>query len=221
MQKIYRMRNVLMMFALMMGVALQPAAAQDDAKAKEMLDHAYAMLAKLKSLKADFTLELKGGGVNDTKKGTFYMKGPKYRVEIAGQEIICNNETLWTIIKATNEVQITEYNPDAQAISPAKLFTDNFFENEYYYKYAGKRKVSGKTCDVIQLTPKSKDKQFSKVEIAITEKKVILGGQVWEKNGNTYRYDIAKYDANPPSITDATFVFDPKAHPDMEVIDLR
>lgn len=218
---IYRMKNLLMICALMVGMAVQQAHAQDDAKAKAMLDDAYDMLAKLKTLKADFSLELKGGGVNDTKKGTFYMKGPKYRVEIAGQEIICNNETLWTVIKATNEVQITEYNPDAQAISPAKLFTENFFENEYNYKYAGKRKVSGKMCDVIQLTPKSKDKQFSKVEIAITEKKVILGGQVWEKNGNTYRYDITKYDANPAGVTDATFVFDAKKHPEMEVIDLR
>lgn len=199
----------------------QPALAQNDKQAKELLDAAYKKINGLKSLKADFTLELKGGGVNDTKKGTFIMKGPKYRVEIAGQEIICNNETLWTIIKATNEVQVTDYNPDAQTISPAKLFTNNFYDKEYNYSYVGKRKINGKVADVIELTPKSSDKQFSKVQMSVGSNNTIMGGQVWEKNGNTYRYDITNYSPNPQSVTDATFVFDPKKHPNMEVIDLR
>lgn len=206
---------------MVLAVALQPAHAQTDKKAKELLDAAYKKLNALKSLKADFTLELKGGGVNDTRKGTFYMKGPKYRVAIAGQEIISDNKTVWTIIKATNEVQVTDANPDAQAISPAKLFTSNFYDKEYNYTYAGERKINGKVADVITLTPKGSGKAFSKVEIAISKDKVILGGQVWEKNGNTYRYDITNYTPNPPTVTDATFTFDPKKNPGMEVIDLR
>lgn len=215
------MRNFILVLTIILGIAAQPAAAQNDTKAKALLDAAYKKVNELKSLKANFTLELKGGGVNDTKKGTFYMKGPKYRVAIAGQEIICDNKTLWTYIKATNEVQITEYNPDAQTISPSKIFTNNFYDKEYNYKYAGKRKINGKECDVIELTPKGSGKQFSKVQMAVTSSKTILGGQVWEKNGNTYRYDITNYSPNPASVTDATFTFDAKKHPGVEVIDLR
>ncbi|MBZ0099294.1 MAG: outer membrane lipoprotein carrier protein LolA [Taibaiella sp.] len=215
------MRKLLILCVMALGVALQPAQAQTDKKAKDLLDAAYKKLNSLKSLKADFTLELKGGGVNDTKKGTFYMKGPKYRVSIAGQEIISDNKTVWTVIKATNEVQVTDHNPDAQAISPAKLFTSNFYDKEYNYKYAGERKINGKVADVVALTPKNSGKAFSKVEIAIGKDKVIMGGQVWEKNGNTYRYDITNYSPNPSSVTDATFTFDPKKNPGMEVIDLR
>lgn len=213
------MRNLLILLAVLIGY--MPAGAQGDKKAQELMNAAYKKINGLTSLKADFTLELKGGGVNDTKKGTFYMKGPKYRVEIAGQEIICDNKTLWTIIHATNEVQITEYNPDAQTISPSKLFTNDFLDKEYKYSYVGKRKINGKVCDVVELTPNSSDKQFSKVQMSITANNTILGGQVWEKNGNTYRYDITDYSPNPQTVTDATFVFDPKKHPDMEVIDLR
>lgn len=215
------MKRILILCAILIGFTTVPATAQTDKKAKELLDAAYKNINDLKSLKADFTLELKGGGMNDTKKGTFYMKGPKYRVAIAGQEIICDNETVWTIVKATNEVQVTEYNPDAQTVSPSKLFTENNYDKDYNYKYIGERKIKGKVCDIIELTPKTKDKQFSKVQMSVDKAKTIKGGQVWEKNGNTYRYDLTSYTANSPSVTDATFTFDPKKHPGVEVIDLR
>lgn len=215
------MKKLLILCAVLVGITQLPATAQTDKKAKELLDAAYKKINGLKTLKADFTLELKGGGVNDTKKGTFYMKGPKYRVAIAGQEIICDNKTVWTIVKATNEVQVTDYNPDAQTISPTKLFTNNFYEKEYNYKYIGERKINGKVCDIIELTPKSSDKQFTKVQMSVDKSQTIKGGQVWEKNGNTYRYDLTSYSPNIASVTDATFTFNPKQHPEMEVIDLR
>lgn len=215
------MRKILILCAIAIGFTLQPAMAQTDKKAKELLDAAYKKISTLKTLKADFSLELKGGGVNDKKKGTFSMKGPKYRVKIAGQEIICDNKTIWTYIEATNEVQVTDYNPDAQTISPTKLFTNGFVEKEYNYKYAGERKINGKVCDIIELTPKEDGKMFSKVQMSVDKTKTILGGQVWEKNGNTYRYDISNYTPNSPAVTDATFTFDAKKHPGVEVIDLR
>lgn len=215
------MKKILALCVIAIGLAVQPANAQADKKAKGILDAAYKKINTLKSLKADFTLELKGSGVNDKKSGTFYMKGPKYRVSIAGQEIICDNKTVWTVIKATNEVQITDYNPDAQTISPTKLFTSNFYDKEYSYKYAGERKVNGKIVDVIELTPKGSDKAFTKVEMAVAKDNTIVGGQVSEKNGNTYRYDIKNYTANSPAVTDATFTFDPKKNPGIEVVDLR
>lgn len=216
------MRKILILCAIAIGFISQPVVAQTtDKKAKEILDAAYKKINALKSLKADFSLELKGGGVNDKKTGTFFMKGPKYRVTIAGQEIICDNKTVWTIVKATKEVQVTDYNPDAQTISPTKIFTSNFYDKEYSYKYAGERKVNGKVCDIIELTPKGSGKAFTKVEMAVGKDKTILGGQIWEKNGNTYRYDIKNFTPNSASVTDATFTFDPKKYPGVEVIDLR
>lgn len=216
-----KMKKFLILGALAVGLFAQIASAQTDNKAKALLDAAYKKINSLKSVKSDFTLELKGGGVNEKKTGTFYMKGPKYRVAIAGQEIICDNKTIWTVINATKEVQVTDYNPDEQAISPTKLFTSNFYDKEYNYKYSGERKVNGKVCDVIELTPKSADKMFTKVEMAVTKDKTIAGGQIWEKSGNVYRYDIKNFTPNAPGVTDATFTYDAKKFPGYEVIDLR
>lgn len=213
------MRQILTLCMLALAVMVQPAAAQSGNKAKDILDAANTKMKNLKSLKANFSLELVGSGVNEKKTGIFYLKGEKYRIQIAGQEIINDTKTIWTYIKATNEVQITENDPDNQAISPAKLFT-NFYDKEYDYHYAGKRKIDGKECDVIELSPKDSDKGYSKVQLAIDKNKDIVGGQVWEKNGNTYKYTISGYLPNA-KLGDEVFTFDAKKFPGVEVIDLR
>lgn len=211
----------LLNLVLVAGLMAQPAMAQGDAKAKGILEAVSKKVNSLKSLKSNFALYLKGsnGKVSDTKKGTIYMKGPKYRVTLGGQEIICDNKTVWTYIKDVNEVQVSSYNPNEQTISPAKLFT-NFYDKEYSYKYAGTRKVNGKQADIIELKPLNSSKQFSKIELAVDANKTILGGRVWEKNGNEYQYEVSNFTPNAP-LDEALFTFDKKKHPGVEVVDLR
>lgn len=200
---------------------IQPAFAQNDAKAKGILDAMSKKMNGLNSLKTNFALKLAGsnGKVKETKKGTFYMKGTKYHVTLAGQEIICDNKTVWTYTKDANEVQVSNFDPNAQTISPAKLFT-NFYDKEYNYKYAGTRKVNGKDCNIIELSPTNKSKGFSKVELAIDKTNTIVGGNIWEKNGNQYQYEVSGFTPNAP-VADNMFTFDAKKYPGVEVVDLR
>lgn len=204
-----------------LSVMATPVLAQNDTKAKTILENVSKRVNSLKSLKANFALHLAGanGKVKETKKGSFMMKGPKYKVTLAGQEIICDNKTVWTYMKETNEVQVSSYNPNEQTISPAKLFT-NFYDKEYAYKYKGSKKVNGKDCDVVELVPTSKSKQFSKVELAVDKNNTIVGGNIWEKNGNQYQYDVSGFTPNA-SISDASFTFDKSKYPGVEVVDLR
>jgi len=200
----------------------QSAFAQHDAKAKDVLEAVSRKISSLKSLKANFALHLTGanGKVKETKKGAFFMKGQKYRVLLDGQEIICDNKTVWTFMKDVNEVQVSNYNPGEQTLSPAKLFT-NFYDKEYSYRYVGQRKVNGKNCDVIEMTPTGGSKQFTRVELAIDKAtSTIAGGNIWEKNGNQYQYSISGFSPNA-KINDAYFTFSEKEHPGVEVVDLR
>ncbi len=196
--------------------------AQNDAKAKTILEAVSKKINGLKSLKANFALHLSSanGKANNTKKGTFYMKGPKYRVELSGQEIICDNKTVWTYTKDAKEVQVSSYNPNEQTISPSKLFT-NFYDKEYKYTYVGEKKLNGKTVAIIDLVPTNGGKQFNKVELMVDKtSNTITGGSIWEKNGNNYQYEISNFTPNA-NIPDASFTFDTKAHPGVEVVDLR
>lgn len=202
--------------------AVQPTAAQTDAKAKSILDAVTQKVNGLKSLKANFTLNLAGanGKTKQSKSGTFFMKGQKYKILIQGQEIICDGKTVWTYVKDNNEVQISNYNPSEQTISPNKLIT-NFYDKEYKYKYAGIKKSGVRNCDAIELTPNNTDKQFSKVEILVDKAtNTIAGGSITEKNGNHYTYTISNFSSNA-AITDDQFTFNTQTHKGVEVVDLR
>lgn len=216
------MKKFLSVFAMILCCSIHSAFAQNDAKAKAILDATTKKINSLKSLKANFALYLTSanGKTKETKKGTFAMKGKKYHVVLGGQEIICDNKTVWTYNKDANEVQVSTFNASEQTISPAKLFT-GFYEKEYRYKYVGTRKVNGKNCDVVELTPTNASKQFKKVELAIDKATgIITGGNLWEKNGNQYQYSITNFTPNA-AINDSYFTFNPKQYPGVEVVDLR
>src|SRR6185312_10402533 len=102
------MKKILSICVVALSLAAS-ANAQTDTKAKAVLDAATKKVNSLKSFKADFALKLaaKGGKVNETKKGAVAMKGPKYHVVLGGQEIICDNKTMWTYNKDAKEVQVS------------------------------------------------------------------------------------------------------------------
>lgn len=216
------MKKLLSVCVLVMCCALQPVMAQTDAKAKVVLEAVSKKINGLKSLKANFSLKLTGGkgNVTDSKKGTFSLKGQKYHVALSGQEIICDTKTVWTYTKDAKEVQVSNYNPNEQTLSPAKLFT-NFYDKEYKYTYKGTQKMGAKTCDVVELMPKDKNKQFTKIELMVDKaSSTIVGGNIWEKNGNKYVYEISGFTPNP-NIPESFFTWNPKEHPGVEVVDLR
>src|SRR4051794_39611673 len=81
---------------------------QNDPKAKSILDNVSKKFSTLKSVVANFVLKVEGANnsVTDSKKGTVYLKGAKYKVNLDGQEIISDNKTSWTYAKDANEVTI-------------------------------------------------------------------------------------------------------------------
>ncbi len=217
------MKKALLVCGLVAAVTMNNAAAQTDTKAKAVLEAVTKKVNSLKSLKANFELKLtggKGGKVTDSKKGTISLKGQKYHVQLSGQEILCDTKSVWTYNVDAKEVTLTNYNPADQGISPAKLLT-NFYDKEYKYKYIGERKEAGKAVDVVELVPTDKAKQVSKVELLVDKaSSMIVGGNIWSKNGNKTQYVISKIVPNAP-IADNYFVWDQKAHPGVELNDVR
>nr|MBP6314086.1 outer membrane lipoprotein carrier protein LolA [Chitinophagaceae bacterium] len=209
-------------FALLFVCMTTLVHAQNDPKAKVILDNVSKKVKALKSLKANFSITITGakGAKPQTKKGTVNMKGDKYFINLSGQEIYCDTKTIWTYMKESNEVQITSFDPNENSFTPSKLFT-NFYDKEYTYKYAGEQTVGGKKVDVIHLAPTNKSKQYSKVELMIDKaNSVVAGGKMYEKNGNVYAYTVSGYTPNA-AMTDNMFVFNAKKYPKVEVVDLR
>lgn len=197
---------------------------QSDPEAKQILDKASARIKAYKSIQAVFTLEIQdsqGSAQDVKKKGTIWMKGNAYRVDINSQEIYSDGKTIWTYDKSSNEVTITKYDPSSNSLaSPQKLFT-NFYDKAFLYKVNGEQKQAGKTVQEIEMTPTDKTRSFHKIYLYIDKQShMVVSGKMLDKSGNKYIYTISNLNGNLP-LTDANFTFDKSKHPGVEEVDLR
>lgn len=194
----------------------------NDPNAKKILDGVTAKFKSYQSVKADFVLQIEdaSGKIQGTKKGTAYMKGNQYKVELADQHIFCNAQKIWTYDKEANEVQINKFDPSGESFSPQKIFT-NFYEKDFLFKLNGEKKEAGKVLQEIELTPTDKNKAFFKVLVHVDKAtKNIVSTKLFEKNGNRYIYNVTRFIPNE-KIDNSFFVFNTSKYPGIEVIDLE
>jgi outer membrane lipoprotein carrier protein len=195
--------------------------AQVDKKADKLLNTISARYKKFKTIKADFTytIESKADKTQEKQKGTIYVKGNKFRLDIAGQMIICDNQTVWTYNKEVNEVQVNVYKPKESTIRLDDIFT--MYGKGFYYKIAEEKKEAGRDIAVVELTPKDKKKNYFKIKLTIDKtNQSILKSVVYDKSGTIHTYTITNQVPNL-KLDEAFFTFDPKKYPKVEVIDLR
>ncbi len=214
MKKVYAV--ILMMTAGMMSVMAQG----NDPNAKKLLDGVSTKFKTYKTVQAKFSLRIENGAGKSlgTKTGTVYMKGSKYRISVTGQEIFSDGSNTWTFDKASNEVTISKIDPTANTITPQKLFT-NFYDKDFLYKLNGMSTAAGKKMNEIELTPTDKTKPFFKILLYV-DNNSIVSTKLFEKTGNKYTYSTSSLTPNA-NVPDATFVFDAKKYPGVEVVDLR
>lgn len=217
------MTRILIAIATTILIMAQPALAQTDAKAKAVLEQVNKNFKKLKSLKADFTMKISNGnGLNETKKGAFYLKGDMYRIEMDGMQIMTDAKNLYRYMKEMGEVTITEYVASEQEISPQKIFAGDYTKS-YKSVYNGTKTVSGKSCDVITMTAINSTADMKTVKLYIDKKSdIIIRSEMTSKEGSNYAYDISNFKTNP-ALDNSFFVFDAKAkgNEGVEVVDMR
>lgn len=214
------MKKFYFLAIVLLGVAISSNAQYD----KQALDKLEAMSAKYKNAgayKSDFIYSL----INDVEDiqedyiGTITVKGDKFILELDEQEIYNNGVTVWTYLPGINEVNIDNYDPVENEITPSKIYTA--YKEGYKYIYLGEDKVEGKSASVIDLIPDDKDSQFFKIKLLISNKdNSLLGWTIFDKGGNKYKYNITDYKPNV-NVEDKDFEFNPKNYPGVEVIDLR
>lgn len=195
--------------------------AQGDKKAKDILSGVSSKYRSYKSMKADFsyTLENPTAKIKETQSGSIILSGVKYRLAIAGQEVICDGKTIWTFMKEAKEVQVNSVDPAEGGIKPNEIFT--MYEKGFLYKFVDEKKVGGKVQQNIELTPTDKTKNFFKIKLTVDKaSKQIVKSVIFEKTGNRYTYAIKEFTPNF-AVNAGTFLFDAKKYPGVEVVDLR
>jgi outer membrane lipoprotein-sorting protein len=181
-------------------------------KAFSLIDGMQKKYKAMGSFSANFTYQTEGAA---TMSGSITVKGTKFRLKTAGQEIFNNGKEVATYIKEINEVNISSFDPSEGDLNIAKIYT--------FDKKAYKVSLKGESAGVatVELAPVAKGTQVKSITLKIkTKDQSISEWTIVNKEGKKQYYKVSKL--NPKAnAEDKFFTFDKKAFPGVEVNDLR
>jgi outer membrane lipoprotein carrier protein len=198
--------------------------AQNDDKAKKILDEMSATYKDIPAFNANFVnrLENKVEGLDEDFSGEITIMGNKYHLKVGDQEIYNNGETVWTYLKESNEVNIDYYYPEDGDMSPSNIF--NAYKEGYKYRFIEQKQKGSRKVNVVELQPEAGTDnfdQFIKIKLEIfDDTNTLASWQIYDKVGNVYSYTITGFNPNLKADSDM-FEFDPSEYPGVEIIDLR
>jgi outer membrane lipoprotein-sorting protein len=206
---------ILLSFLTLNGIA------QGSKDASLLIDKISKRYKKFKSIKADFTysIESKAEKINEKQKGNIVIKGNKFRLDIAGQTIICDNKTQWTYSKEINEVNIQHYKPKEGIMKLDDIFT--MYNKGFVSKIGEIVRELGRELTIIELAPKDKKKNYFKIKLYVEKNnQQIIKTIIFDKNGSVHTYNITNQIPNI-KFEDGYFTFISKKYPNVEINDMR
>lgn len=206
--------NRLLLAIWILCLAFPTLAQQPDAK--DIMDRTAEVFRNAGGIKAAFTVRSPQG----TSNGVICLKGERFLLETEGMTTWFDGKTQWTYVESNDEVNVSEPTPEElQSINPYTLL--------YMYKQGYKLKLGKLNNDQDRYTNKivltSTDrKQDLQCIILYVAKKTLrpLRVSMAQRNGDTVIIIINSYQTGQ-AYSDSFFVFDKKAYPEAEVIDLR
>jgi outer membrane lipoprotein-sorting protein len=214
------------------ALAQTPVNPSYDPKAKAILDEVSKTAKAYTSIQATFSITFDKGTTKEVKEGSVTIKGKKYHVTMKNkvkekfynEEYINDTKTNWSFTEKENEVTIDNA-PDPnketkEGFSPNNIFT--IHEKGFKYKFDKEETQNGRVVQLITLYPEKPDKKnYSSIKIVVDKvKKQIVSATMMNKDGTKTIYTVKTFTSNQ-EVPDTTFTFDMKAHPNVEVIDLR
>jgi outer membrane lipoprotein-sorting protein len=209
-------KNAYLLFAALIFVS-SAAIAQGDKKSSAILEAMSNKYQKIKSFKASFTYLPEGG---KPLKGEATVKGTKFRLKMAGQEIFNDGKLMATYIKETNEVNLQDFDPTASGdLDPTRIYSA--YKKGFKYAFLKEKKEGAKTLEVVELTSTNKSGQVDKVQIEVNKAdKSINSWKIFQKNGQEVTYKVDQFQPDV-AVADNYFSFNAKQYPGVEVVDLR
>lgn len=164
------------------------------------------------SFSANFSYQT-DGSANMT--GSITVKGTKFRLKTAGQEIFNNGKEVATYIKEINEVNISSFDPADGDLNPAKIYT--FDKKGYKFKLVSQ---TGGVA-IVDMLPGAKSTQVKLITLKINSADfTVKEWTIVNKAGKKQVFKVTKL--NPKAgVNDAYFTFSKKSFPGVEVNDLR
>ena len=198
--------------------------AQQDEKAKGILDKVSEKTRSYKTISAafSFSMENKEMEINEKNEGSIKLKGKKYSVNLsdAGIQVFSDGTTLWNYMKDGNQVIISKIDDESSDLTdPTSLFS--IYEKGFDSKFVSEKMEDNKTIYQIDLFPNEDKQEISKITVSIDKESMMIHAAVlYATDGNLYVIKIKKLETNI-DFPDSEFVFDASKYNDVETIDWR
>lgn len=189
--------------------------------ADELLKQVVDKTAAYDNLAVDFyyTMQNELAGISESNEGRLLLQGDAFKLEVAGQTIINDGETVWVYLHDSHEVMITHADEGDGTFSPASILTSYY--DDFEVSFISTSEMQSSDLKTIELIGDG-SLNFSKLHIRIDDTKMqIESFTLFDDNGSTYTYHIRSLQSNV-GLEPGTFSFQVDDHPDLEdIIDMR
>lgn len=193
-----------------------------NADAKKILDEVSNKYDAYKSIQSEFSFRVKqANGEEYTDQGKLFLNrsANQYKIVLETQDLISDGQSVWSVLKQDQEVQVSPADPEAQSIAPDNIFT--FYRNGYQLIRATSESVPAVgELQAVELSPQDDQSNYAKIKIRINKNKHIHDVAIWDKSGAQYTYTIEALYVNH-AIPASTFQFQKANYPGFELVDLR
>lgn len=215
MKKIAMMLVAMVAMATMaMGQITHMASGQTDKTAEALLNKA---ASKLVNVRFRVTMTMLDADKKQQARQTadVVLSGSSYTLVSDDQEVMCDGTTVWYWNKSAGEVTVNDMpkSDELNLFNPGQMLTS--YSENFRAKYI---RTDDDGTAVVDLQPRAAC-SFHKIRLFIVES----SGQL--KRAEVHKYDSSRevYDFERYAYgrTRTSFTFDSKAHPEVEVIDMR
>ncbi len=190
------MKNVIILLALF---ATSIGAAQNNAKAKSLLDEVYNKVKGYENIYVDFKYALQNteANINTETRGDVTMQGDKYLVNYLGSKQIFDGAKVYTIVPENEEVTIEDKSEEANAITPSKILT--FYRSGHTYDWDILQNVQGRKIQYVKLTPIDTNSEIRSILLGIdVETKHIFKSIATGDNGTKTTITVNSFKTDQP-----------------------
>ena len=202
--------TVWMLFLTIPMVAQQP-------DARDILDRAADAFRREGGVKITFSVRAPEGNTN----GSIRLKGDKFLLETEGVTTWFDGRTQWSYLASSDEVNVSEPTPEElQSINPYSWLS--LYKQDYKLKVAKTGNASDDTAYkvVMNATKRSQDMQCIILYIEKGSFRPLKLSMVQRGRKDVALVFINSYQTGK-NYDDSLFVFDRKAYPTAELVDLR
>ena len=203
------MKKISLLILCVLGVHISFSQAN---KALLLIDGMQKKYKNMGAFSANFSYQTDGSAA---MTGSITVRGTKFRLKTAGQEIFNNGKEVATYIKEINEVNLAAFDPTEGDLNPAKIYS---FDKKAY-KTSVLSEAGG--VSTVEMVPLGKTAQIQKISLKIGSKDFsIKDWTIVNKAGKKQNFKVTQL-IPKAGLDDKYFTFDKKQFPGVEVNDLR